>query len=161
MIWPNTVKKTLVVLANAFGITTTGKSAATLAGNIAAAAAGGEEADAAALAALTAHEEATDPHPGVLYTQAEVDALLAAMPLPPVAVSFTAEASADVNIHEAMTLDLVTTYSNGAGTISFSKALAASKTTFNAASGSTTFAAGDVLRVSATDACAVTIPRTA
>jgi hypothetical protein len=64
MIWPNTVKKTLALLAAAFGVSTTGKSAATLASDIATAAGGGgEEADAAALAALAAHEAAADPHP--------------------------------------------------------------------------------------------------
>jgi hypothetical protein len=98
MIWPNTVKKTLATLANAFGISTTGKSAATLASDIAAAAGGsGEEADATALAALATHEAAADPHSQYL-TQAEADARyrLQSTPLPlqPLVVAVSDETTA-------------------------------------------------------------------
>lgn len=84
--------------------------------------------------------------------------------LPPVAASFTAAGDAYFPAHEAMTLNVAGKVEAGTGTFTIAKALAAAPTSFSAITTSTTFAAGDVLKVSAasvTGYCAVTIPRTA
>jgi hypothetical protein len=83
---------------------------------------------------------------------------------PPVAASFTAAGDAYMPIHEALTLNVAGKVTAGTGTFTIAKAVAATPTSFSTITTSTTFAAGDVLKVSAasvTGYCAVTIPRTA
>jgi hypothetical protein len=83
---------------------------------------------------------------------------------PPVAASFTAAGDAYMPIHEALTLNVAGKVEAGTGTFTIAKAVAATPTSFSTITTSTSFAAGDVLKITAasvTGYCAVTIPRTA
>jgi hypothetical protein len=83
---------------------------------------------------------------------------------PPVAASFTAAGDAYMPIHEAMTLNVAGKVEAGVGTFTIAKAVAATPTSFSTITTSTTFVAGDVLKITAasvTGYCAVTLPRTA
>jgi hypothetical protein len=84
--------------------------------------------------------------------------------LPPVAATFTSASDAYFPVHEAMTLNVAGKVTAGTGTFTIGKALAATPTSFTTITTSTSFAAGDVLKLTAasvTGYCAVTIPRTA
>jgi hypothetical protein len=84
--------------------------------------------------------------------------------LAPVAATFTGAADAYFPVHEALTLNIAGAVTAGTGTFTYAKALAAIPTSFSAITTSTTFAAGDVLKITAasvTGYCAVTLPRTA
>jgi hypothetical protein len=112
----------------------------------------------------TTFAPATHDHDDRYYTTGEVDALIPVVKFPPVAATFTAAADAYFPVHEALTLNIAGAVTAGTGTFAYAKALAASPTTFNAITTSTTFAAGDVLKITAasvTGYCAVTLPRTA
>lgn len=64
----------------------------------------------------------------------------------------------------AMTLDLTNAMKRGTGTVTYAKALSATPTTFTTVTGSTSFAAGDVIRITVADYAdylALAIPRTA
>jgi hypothetical protein len=81
-----------------------------------------------------------------------------------VAVSFTANGDAIRVFAKAVTLNLGAVQTRGDGTLTYFKSLAASPNTYSAASGSTSFAVGDALKITCaalTVLTAVAIPRTA
>ena len=103
-------------------------------------------------------------HDATLTGTGRPGSVLSVAALPPIAASFTAAADAYFPTHEAMTLNAAGGVKAGVGTIVLAKALLATPTAFTTITASTTFAAGDVLKITAsavTGYVAVTIPRTA
>lgn len=111
-------------------------------------------------------------HAGALYYATDVTEGAAAWQevlnlggsLAPIGVSFNDNGDAYYAVPEAMTLELGSAIEGGGGTIAYAKALAANTTSFSSASGSTSFAVGDVLKVTCSSLSgykAVTIPRSA
>jgi hypothetical protein len=138
-------------------------STITIAGGVISGAFGVEQAVDAVAAALAAgtHSRVTITYDDAAGT---ISVVVDPPDLAPVDVTFTAASDAYKPFHKAMTLNIAGAVTAGTGTFTYAKALAASPTSFSAITTSTSFAAGDVLKITAasvTGYCAVTIPRTA